>query len=103
MATGFAVRHLSDVLDGLGSSADCVDFDFDEVIGIDEAADFNHRGGWSADREELVMSFADVCPTIDVGNKESRSDEVVQSGSGFVERRFDLPQDELRLAVSVAD
>ena len=45
MASGFAVRHLTDVPDGRGSSNHSIDFDFDQMIEIDEAAEFDHRGG----------------------------------------------------------
>lgn len=43
MASGFAVRHLADVPDGRGSSNYSIDFDFDQMIEIDGAAEFDHR------------------------------------------------------------
>jgi hypothetical protein len=51
MASGFAVRHLADVPDGRGSSNHSIDFDFDQMIEIDEAAEFSHRAD-RADAEE---------------------------------------------------
>lgn len=51
MASGFAVRHLADVPDGRDASKHSIDFDFDQMIEIDEAAGFSHRGD-RADTEE---------------------------------------------------
>jgi hypothetical protein len=45
MASGCTVRHLADVPAGRGASKHSIDFNFDQMIKIDEAAEFDDRVG----------------------------------------------------------
>src|SRR5262245_19172615 len=56
---------------------DCVRFDFDLGVGIDESCDFHDCRGWSDILEQAAVYAGDFFPFTHVGDVHSRADNVL--------------------------
>ena len=81
---------------------DRVGFDFDEHAGIDESAYFDHRRGGHDLAERFLVRTSDVSPLFDVCDEHARANDVLQIGTGLLQRLANHRDATLRLRVRVA-
>jgi len=79
-----------------------VGFDFDQHVGVDQFADFDHGGGGHDSFEELAVGAAGFFPARDVGDEHSCADDVFERCSGFFESGLDVADRLHGLGVHVA-
>ena len=87
---------------GGGDGDDCVGFDFDEELGVNEAADLNHGGGRTDGAEELAVGAADRLPLGDVGDIDAGADDVMKGCARLLECGLDGAEGLNGLKVRVA-
>ena len=77
-------------------------FDFDEHLGRNEAADFDHGARRSNIFEDFAVGAADGFPVGDVFYEDARADDVGYFRAGVGESRFDILQGLRHLGARVA-
>ena len=78
-----------------------VGFDLDQHRRRHQPTDLDQRAGGPYIAEDLLVGPADLLPVVDVDDVDSRSHDVLQSGSRALESRCDVAQRLLRLFVGV--
>src|SRR5438477_3614979 len=81
---------------------DCVGFDFHQHFRGDQAAHLDHAGCWADGGEEFAVGAADFLPLGNINDKDSCAHDVLQTGTGLGECRFDVADGLHRLRVDVA-
>ena len=78
-----------------------VGFDLDQHLRRHQPADLDQRAGGPYVAEDLAVGPADLLPVVDIDDVDSRSHDVLQSGSRALEGRRDVAQSLLRLFVGI--
>src|SRR5262245_1187240 len=79
-----------------------VSFDFDQHVGVDQGADFNHGGGRHDVAKELAVCAPVLLPARNVGHEHSSAHYVSQFGIESFQSALNVPEALFRLFVSVA-
>lgn len=80
-----------------------VDFNFDQMVRVDELADLDHRCSRVDVGEELAVGSSEFFPAADVGHVHSSPDDILETCSEFFQGGVDLVQDVNGLPIRIAD
>lgn len=91
----------ADGWDGISRADDGFSFDFDEVLGGDEACLDKGVGGTDA-AKAFAMDAGDSFPVGDVADKDAGADDIVEGAAKLDDGAFDFVNDETRLGGGIA-